>query len=156
MNYRLSFFKNLLIFVKTVLNWLKELSLWHNIKFSNPFIFATWWWRPLIFDRTEFIIWNIYGIVIWVCNKDSFCSKVIFFPHHGYLNISMAIWLGMYLFFILERCLRIFMDARSRRQGISFNHSHTHTNTKPTEEQESLVQLKVSSLHFEVGSRESC
>ena len=80
---------------------------------------------------------------------------MIFFPHHGYLNISMAIWLGMYLFFILERCLRIFMDARSRRQGISFNHSHTHTNTKPTEEQESLVQLKVSSLHFEVGSRES-
>ena len=47
-NYRLSFFKNLLIFVKTVLNWLKELSLWHNIKFSNPFISATWWWRPLI------------------------------------------------------------------------------------------------------------
>ncbi|XP_023338022.1 zinc transporter ZIP14 [Eurytemora carolleeae] len=70
-------------------------------------------------------------------------KEVDFFPHHGYLNISMAIWLGMYLFFILERCLRIFMDARSRRQGIPFNHSHTHTNIKPTEEQESLVQLKV-------------
>ena len=41
----------------------KELSFCYKPKFSNPYIFATWW---SIFDLTEFIVWNIYGLTYWV------------------------------------------------------------------------------------------
>ena len=37
----------------------KELSLCHKLKFCNPYILATWWCKPLIFDLPEFIVWNI-------------------------------------------------------------------------------------------------
>lgn len=39
------------------------------------------------------------------------------YPHHSYLNISLTIWAGLYLFFIIERLLKIFMDSKARRQG---------------------------------------
>ena len=32
------------------------MSVCHNIKFSNPFIFSTWRWKPLIFQTL--IIWS--------------------------------------------------------------------------------------------------
>ena len=38
---------------------LKELSLWHKLNFYYPYIFATWWWRPLIFQTyLLFIFWS--------------------------------------------------------------------------------------------------
>ena len=50
------------------------------------------------------------------------------FPHHSYLNISLSIWAGLYLFFIIERFLKIFMDAKARKQGEVVNgHGHSHT-----------------------------
>ena len=48
------------------------------------------------------------------------------FPHHSYLNISLAIWLGLYSFFIIERFLKIVMDAKARRAGELLEHCHTH------------------------------
>ena len=34
---------------------LTELSLCHKLKFSNPYIFETWWCKPLVFQTK--IIW---------------------------------------------------------------------------------------------------
>ena len=48
------------------------------------------------------------------------------YPHHSYLSISMSIWAGLYLFFIIERFLKIFMDAKARKQGEILNgHGHS-------------------------------
>jgi len=50
------------------------------------------------------------------------------FPHHNYLNISLTIWAGIYLFFIIERLLKIVMDARARRQNeIVSRPGHSHS-----------------------------
>merc|ERR1719219_1270806 len=46
---------------------------------------------------------------------DGKCDEM--FPHHNYLNISLTIFGGIYLFFIIERLLKIVMDARARRNG---------------------------------------
>jgi len=59
-------------------------------------------------------------------------AEVSFYPHHSYLDISLTIWLGIYLFFLLERFLKIFMEYKSRLQG----HSH------PVQPQE-LLKLTV-------------
>ena len=40
----------------TKFSWTKELSLCHKLNFCNPYIFATWWWKPLIFQT--YIIWS--------------------------------------------------------------------------------------------------
>jgi len=54
-------------------------------------------------------------------------SEVEFYPHHSYLAISMSVWLGMYLFFVIERFLKMFMDAKARRQGEEIiGHGHGH------------------------------
>ena len=37
------------------------------------------------------------------------------FPHHNYLNISLTVFGGIYLFFVIERLLKITMDVRARR-----------------------------------------
>ena len=65
--------------------------------------------------------------------------QVEFYPHHGYLNLSLTIWLGIYLFFIIERCLKIVMDAKARRRGEllgGHGHAHNHSHHK---NQETLV-----------------
>ena len=41
---------------QTVLLLFEELSLCHDIKYSNAYIFATWWCKPLIFQTQ--IIWS--------------------------------------------------------------------------------------------------
>ena len=49
------------------------------------------------------------------------------YPHHSYLYISMSVWLGMYLFFVIERFLKMFMDAKARRRGEEIGrHGHGH------------------------------
>ena len=56
-------------------------------------------------------------------------ADVEMFSHHSYLNISLSIWAGLYLFFIIERFLKIFMDAKARKQGeivTGQGHSHSH------------------------------
>eukprot|EP00095_Tigriopus_kingsejongensis_P002521 maker-scaffold838_size90379-snap-gene-0.10 protein:Tk02521 transcript:maker-scaffold838_size90379-snap-gene-0.10-mRNA-1 annotation:"zinc transporter zip14" len=52
-------------------------------------------------------------------------SEVSFFPHHSYLNISLVIFGGIYLFFIIERFLKMVMEFKSRRAGYTF-HQHSH------------------------------
>ena len=55
-----------------ILYTIKELSLCHKFNFCNPYIFATWWCKPLIFKT--YIIWsnsiysllNIKGLRHWV------------------------------------------------------------------------------------------
>jgi len=72
-------------------------------------------------------------------------SKVPFYPHHSYLSISLAVWAGMYLFFIIERFMKIWMDAKARREGepILPGHGHSHTNGKVGggAEEELMVQV---------------
>lgn len=54
-------------------------------------------------------------------------AAVSFFPHHSYLTVAFAIFAGMYLFFIIERCLKIFMDAKARMEGEEiFGHNHNN------------------------------
>ena len=56
------------------------------------------------------------------------------YPNHSYLWISLSIWLGMYLFFVIERFLKMFMDAKARRQGENLV-SHGHSHTLPPQEE---------------------
>jgi len=53
-------------------------------------------------------------------------SEVGLYPHHSYLWVSLAVWLGMYLFWIIERALKMFMDAKARRQGEEPGRGHGH------------------------------
>lgn len=57
-------------------------------------------------------------------------NKNPLFPHHSYLHVALAIWAGMYLFFIIERFMKISMDAKARREGekILAGHGHSHAN----------------------------
>ncbi|TRY75774.1 hypothetical protein TCAL_13876 [Tigriopus californicus] len=52
-------------------------------------------------------------------------SEVTFFPHHSYLNISLVIFGGIYMFFIIERILKMIMEYKSRKDGYRC-HSHKH------------------------------
>jgi hypothetical protein len=71
-----------------------------------------------------------------------FCTQVEFYPHHGYLNISLTVWLGIYLFFIIERCLKIFMDSKARRRGETVGGRHSH-HALPAKELENLLGSSV-------------
>jgi len=81
------------------------------------------------------------------------------FPHHSYLSISLTIWGGLYAFFIIERFLKIFMDAKARRKGELCVPGHSHkaangfTSLKADEKQhletDSSVQSCLSSLETE-------
>jgi hypothetical protein len=71
-----------------------------------------------------------------------FCAQVEFYPHHGYLNISLTVWLGIYLFFIIERCLKIFMDSKARRRGETVGGRHSH-HPLPAKELENLLGASV-------------
>jgi len=70
--------------------------------------------------------------------------KVPFYPHHSYLSISLAVWAGMYLFFVIERLMKIWMDAKARREGepiLPAGHGHSHANGRLENEEEMLVQV---------------
>ena len=56
------------------------------------------------------------------------------YPHHDYLTISLVIWSGVYLFFIIERLLKIFMELKNRKNG---NQRHEH-NKIPESENDDL------------------
>ena len=49
-------FKNNQLSKTLIFDQKKELSLCHKFKFSNPYFFATWWCKPLIFHTL--IIWS--------------------------------------------------------------------------------------------------
>jgi len=73
-------------------------------------------------------------------------SEYSLYPHHSYLNISLTVLLGMYLFFLIERFLKIFMDSKARRQGtLDFGHTHSHQQQTEQEDQVklSLIQVRV-------------
>ena len=70
-------------------------------------------------------------------------SDIEMYSHHSYLNISLSIWAGLYLFFIIERFLKIFMDAKARKQGeVISGHSHNNGDTKHEESLASLEEAK--------------
>jgi len=46
-------------------------------------------------------------------------SSVSNFPHHSYLNFSLVIWGGVYMFFVIERCLKMFMDFKDKNNARS-------------------------------------
>jgi len=48
----------------------KEIRLWHKLKLYNPNIFATWWFKRLIFQQLAFI-----DIVV---RKSEFVTKTQF------------------------------------------------------------------------------
>jgi hypothetical protein len=77
-----------------------------------------------------------------------FCTQVEFYPHHGYLNISLTVWLGIYLFFIIERCLKIFMDSKARRRGETVGGKHSH-HALPAKELENLLSTSVGTVLLE-------
>ena len=50
-------------------------------------------------------------------------------------------WAGLYLFFIIERFLKIFMDAKARRRGenIASGHGHAHNGDTSYQQQRSAL-----------------
>ena len=72
------------------------------------------------------------------------------YPNHSYLWISLSIWLGMYLFFVIERFLKMFMDAKARRQGESLV-SHSHSHAIPPQQREESLEKQSSGLKEEEG-----
>ena len=73
-----------------------------------------------------------------------------FYPNHSYLWISLSIWLGMYLFFIIERFLKMFMDAKARRQGENLV-SHSHNHSLPAQREASLEKQSAEIKEEEEG-----
>ena len=59
----------------------------------------------------------LHKIVKHHCHVCFRLSELELYPHHSYLSISLSVWAGLYLFFIIERFLKIFMDAKARRRG---------------------------------------
>jgi len=54
-------------------------------------------------------------------------AEVSFYPHHSYLTVAASIWAGMYFFFLIERCMKIVMEAKARKEGESvIRHSHNN------------------------------
>ena len=47
------------LLIQLMKGFLKELSICHKCKFSKTYIIVTWSCKPVIFDQTEFIGWNI-------------------------------------------------------------------------------------------------
>ena len=52
------------------------------------------------------------------------------YPHHDYLTISLVIWSGVYLFFIIERFLKIFMELKNRKNGSEHKLPESENNDK--------------------------
>ena len=54
---------------------------------------------------------------------------------HSYLKVSLVIWCGVYLFFLIERFMKIFMESRSEKNCIPIGHSHHSAFTVDSEEE---------------------
>ena len=58
-------------------------------------------------------------------------ADIEFFKDHAYLEVSLVIWFGIYLFLLIERFLKIFMEHKKfQNPG---GHSHTFENQPPKE-----------------------
>lgn len=68
-------------------------------------------------------------------------SAVSFYPHHSYLTVALSIFAGMYLFFIIERFMKIFMDAKARREGQDIV-KHNHNNLVEVGDNEKLIKME--------------
>lgn len=80
-------------------------------------------------------------------------SSVNFYPHHSYLKISMSVWLGMYLFFAIERFLKMFMDAKARRQGEDIiAHGHNHVAEEVDYEKKPMIGEESVTTLATIGS----
>ena len=44
--------------------------------------------------------------------------------NHSYLEVSLVIWSGIYLFFLIERFLKIFMESQNRKKALETGHAH--------------------------------
>jgi len=44
--------------------------------------------------------------------------------NHSYLEVSLVIWFGIYLFFMIERFMKIFMESHNRKKGIDTGPTH--------------------------------
>jgi len=44
--------------------------------------------------------------------------------NHSYLEVSLVIWSGIYLFFLIERFLKIFMESQNRKKALELGHTH--------------------------------
>ncbi len=44
-------------------------------------------------------------------------SDVPFFAHHSYLKVSFFVWVGIYMFFVIERVLKMIMEQKSKKNG---------------------------------------
>ena len=66
-------------------------------------------------------------------------SEVSFFPHHSYLNVSIMIFGGVYMFFVIERMLKMIMELKSRRNTLESGRGYVsavHGNFNQQEEKE--------------------
>ena len=83
----------------------------------------------------------LHKIVKHHCHVCFRLSELELYPHHSYLSISLSVWAGLYLFFIIERFLKIFMDAKARRRGenIASGHGHAHNGDTSYQQQRSAL-----------------
>ena len=66
----------------------KELSLCHELKFLNSYIFAAWWCKPLIFQSG--IIWStLLGCKDIGIRKSEFVAKAHFLCYQSINNIYL-------------------------------------------------------------------
>ena len=56
------------------------------------------------------------------------------------MTVALSIFAGMYLFFIIERCMKIFMDAKARREGQDIV-KHNHNNLVEVGDNEKLIKM---------------
>jgi len=75
-------------------------------------------------------------------------AEVGLYAHHSYLNISLMIGLGMYAFFIIERAMKIFLDAKGRgKQGHSHSHSQSVATSQSQHYNQDIKSGDCSALH---------
>ena len=91
----------------------KELSLCHKLKFSNPYMFATWWKvQPLIFQTTDYLINRIHSlkyIGLQIILKTIVCGKDLI-P----LNCTKASKKSMFWI----KCPKVLFDLNFRGKNI--------------------------------------
>ena len=95
----------------------KELSLCHKLKFSNDYILATWWCKPLILNLNFFISENflfevskVYDIVLQKCKSQnmSVCDKYkCKFPKNLELFVYIIKYSLIYMYIIV--CMYIYI-----------------------------------------------
>jgi zinc transporter 14 len=72
-------------------------------------------------------------------------ANVSLYPNHSYLKISMVIWIGIYLFFLIERFLKLFMEHKSRGSGLKVPvHDHAGGPSQPLNTVDSQLAIMAS------------